>query len=73
MSSLSQTPNRSSHSGLRPVWCAHGTTRTGTSRGCPKLNLQVRTDNTDALGFYAALGYSADAAVSLGKRLIPDS
>jgi ribosomal protein S18 acetylase RimI-like enzyme len=44
-----------------------------TAAGCPKLNLQVRTDNTDALGFYAALGYSADAAVSLGKRLIPDS
>lgn len=41
--------------------------------GCPKLNLQVRSDNTDALGFYAALGYSVDAAVSLGKRLIPDA
>jgi hypothetical protein len=33
----------------------------------------VRSDNTDALGFYAALGYSVDAAVSLSKRLIPDS
>jgi ribosomal protein S18 acetylase RimI-like enzyme len=41
--------------------------------GCPKLNLQVRSDNTDALGFSAALGYSVDAAVSLGKRLIPDT
>lgn len=44
-----------------------------TAVGCPKLNLQVRSDNTDALGFYAALGYSVDAAVSLGKRLIPDA
>lgn len=44
-----------------------------TAAGCPKLNLQVRSDNTDALGFYAALGYSVDAAVSLGKRLIPDT
>ncbi len=41
-------------------------------RGCPKLNLQVRNDNTDALGFYAAIGYGQDAAVSLGKRLIQD-
>ncbi len=40
--------------------------------GCPKLNLQVRADNTAAFAFYAALGYSQDAAVSLGKRLIPD-
>lgn len=41
-------------------------------RGCPKLNLQVRQDNQAALGFYSALGYGQDAAVSLGKRLIPD-
>ncbi|WAB80433.1 GNAT family acetyltransferase [Microcella daejeonensis] len=43
-----------------------------TALGCPKLNLQVRADNEEALGFYAALGYSPDAAVSLGKRLIVD-
>ncbi|CAN5302745.1 GNAT family acetyltransferase [soil metagenome] len=43
-----------------------------TERGCPKLNLQVRSDNEQALEFYRALGYGADAAVSLGKRLIPD-
>jgi ribosomal protein S18 acetylase RimI-like enzyme len=42
------------------------------ARGCPKLNLQVRTDNAEALGFYAALGYAQDAVVSLGKRLIVD-
>lgn len=40
--------------------------------GCPKLSLQVRDTNTQALGFYEALGYKIDAAISLGKRLIPD-
>jgi len=40
--------------------------------GCPKLNLQVRETNVDVLAFYKALGYKRDAAVSLGKRLIPD-
>lgn len=42
------------------------------ARGCPKVNLQVRGDNTDALAFYAAIGYGVDDAVSLGKRLIAD-
>lgn len=41
--------------------------------GCPKINLQVRDGNDEALGFYAALGYTVDPVVSLGKRLIPDS
>lgn len=40
--------------------------------GCPKLSLQVRTSNTQALSFYEALGYNVDAAVSMGKRLISD-
>lgn len=40
--------------------------------GCPKVNLQVREGNADALAFYAELGFAIDAAVSLGKRLIPD-
>ena len=43
-----------------------------TLRGCPKLNLQLRTDNVAALGFYRALGYVEDDAVCLGKRLIVD-
>lgn len=42
------------------------------SRGCPKLNLQVRSTNPEALGFYRALGYKVDEVVSLGKRLIAD-
>ncbi|WP_394552448.1 GNAT family acetyltransferase [Agromyces sp. MMS24-JH15] len=41
-------------------------------RGCPKLNLQVRSSNTAVIDFYRRLGYEPDAAVSLGKRLIPD-
>ena len=42
------------------------------ARGCPKLSLQVRADNTEAIDFYRALGYKVDAAISMGKRLIPD-
>jgi len=42
-------------------------------RGCPKLNLQVRTSNTEAVEFYRKLGYSQDEVMSFGRRLIPDS
>jgi ribosomal protein S18 acetylase RimI-like enzyme len=41
-------------------------------RGCPKLNLQVRTGNTEAIGFYKAIGYNMDEVISMGKRLIED-
>jgi ribosomal protein S18 acetylase RimI-like enzyme len=40
--------------------------------GCPKINLQVRDSNREALAFYARLGYAVDAAVSMGKRLESD-
>lgn len=40
--------------------------------GCPKLSLQVRSSNADAIAFYRALGYLQDDVVSLGKRLIFD-
>lgn len=40
--------------------------------GCPKLNLQVRAGNLDAIAFYRRLGYDVEEIVSLGKRLIPD-
>lgn len=43
-----------------------------TERGCPKLNLQVRTSNLDVLAFYRKLGYVQDEVISLGKRLIHD-
>lgn len=42
-------------------------------RGCPKLNLQVRRSNGEAIDFYKHLGYAEDESVSLGKRLIADS
>jgi ribosomal protein S18 acetylase RimI-like enzyme len=41
-------------------------------RGCPKINLLVRSSNTGVLEFYRKLGYGQDEAVSLGRRLIPD-
>jgi len=40
--------------------------------GCPKVNVQVRSSNSEVLAFYRHLGYSQDEAVSLGKRLIRD-
>jgi ribosomal protein S18 acetylase RimI-like enzyme len=43
-----------------------------TERGCPKLNLLVRSSNAGVLAFYRALGYVQDEALSLGKRLIHD-
>ncbi len=42
-------------------------------RGCPKVNLLVRSSNTDTLGFYRRLGFTQDDVVSLGRRLIPDN
>lgn len=41
-------------------------------RGCPKLNLLVRSSNAEIIEFYRKLGYVQDEAVSLGKRLIHD-
>ncbi|MFL0804041.1 MAG: GNAT family acetyltransferase [Agarilytica sp.] len=43
------------------------------SKGCPKINLQVRETNTQVLGFYAAIGYGNDNVVGLGKRLELDT
>ncbi|CAH2779705.1 MAG: Acetyltransferase YpeA [uncultured Paraburkholderia sp.] len=40
-----------------------------TALGCPKLNLQVLSAKSEVRAFYEALGYRADAVVSLGKRL----
>ena len=38
--------------------------------GCPKINLQVRETNPEAIDFYHRLGFTNDEVVSLGKRLI---
>jgi hypothetical protein len=40
--------------------------------GCPKVNLQVRTSNADAIEFYRRIGFAMDDVVSLGKRLEHD-
>jgi ribosomal protein S18 acetylase RimI-like enzyme len=37
--------------------------------GCPKINLQVRLENTAVHAFYAAIGFDVDETVSMGKRL----
>jgi ribosomal protein S18 acetylase RimI-like enzyme len=42
------------------------------SLGCPKTDLQVRKDNLQAVAFYDSIGYSEDAVVSMGRRLVPD-
>ena len=58
--------------GLARQLMAEGEARL-TALGCPKLSLQLRTDNPQAAAFYTRLGYGQDAAVSFGKRLIADS
>lgn len=37
--------------------------------GCPKINIQVRSDNQTAIAFYKRLGFGQDDVLSLGKRL----
>jgi ribosomal protein S18 acetylase RimI-like enzyme len=40
--------------------------------GCPKVNLQIRSGNAQAMAFYTGLGFSVDDVVSMGKRLEND-
>jgi ribosomal protein S18 acetylase RimI-like enzyme len=40
--------------------------------GCAKINLQLRTDNRDAIAFYQRIGFGEDAVLSMGKRLSRD-
>jgi ribosomal protein S18 acetylase RimI-like enzyme len=42
-------------------------------RGCPKLNVLVRTSNAEVSAFYCKLGYAQDDVIGLGKRLIHDA
>ena len=42
------------------------------AKGCPKINLQVRTMNAEAVAFYRSLGFAVDDVTSLGKRLERD-
>ena len=46
--------------------------KTLVDRGCPKINLQIRADNKEAINFYNAVGYDEDEVISYGKRLIED-
>jgi ribosomal protein S18 acetylase RimI-like enzyme len=40
--------------------------------GCPKINLQIRRENREAVAFYERIGFGEDAVISLGKRLQQD-
>jgi ribosomal protein S18 acetylase RimI-like enzyme len=42
------------------------------ARGCPKLNIQVRTSNPEVLAFFRRIGFVDDEVVSLGRRLVVD-
>jgi ribosomal protein S18 acetylase RimI-like enzyme len=42
------------------------------SKGCPKINLQVRETNKAVIEFYQSLGYTNDHVIGLGKRLEED-
>lgn len=42
------------------------------SLGCPKINLQVRTANSEAIEFYKRIGFKEDDVLSFGKRLESD-
>lgn len=44
-----------------------------TEAGCPKINLQIRASNEQAVAFYRRIGYAPDEAICFGKRLIPDA
>ena len=41
-------------------------------KGCPKINLQVRSTNKAVIAFYQSLGYADDHVIGLGKRLEDD-
>ena len=40
--------------------------------GCPKINLQVRNTNPEAMEFYKKIGFNVDPVTSMGKRLVND-
>ncbi len=42
------------------------------SKGCPKINLQIRNTNASVMGFYESIGFATDAVTGMGKRLIVD-
>jgi ribosomal protein S18 acetylase RimI-like enzyme len=40
--------------------------------GCPKINLQVRSTNSEVIEFYQRIGFVLEDVVNLGKRLEED-
>jgi ribosomal protein S18 acetylase RimI-like enzyme len=40
--------------------------------GCSKINLQVRSTNSQAIEFYRRIGFAVDDVMSMGKRLESD-
>lgn len=42
------------------------------SLGCPKINLQVRSSNSEVISFYETMGYSVEPVIGLGKRLVAE-
>jgi hypothetical protein len=40
--------------------------------GCPKINLQVRSGNSDALAFHERIGSYTEDVASMGKRIVDD-
>lgn len=42
------------------------------AEGCPKINLQIRDTNRDAIAFYESLGFKTDSVVSMGRRLVDE-
>jgi ribosomal protein S18 acetylase RimI-like enzyme len=59
------------YSGLGRRMMAEAETRL-QAIGCPKINLQVRSTNSNVIEFYRKIGYKIDDVVSLGKRLESD-
>jgi len=50
----------------------HHAERLLKNRGCPKINLQVRANNSAVIAFYKKIGFMEDGVISLGKRLLDD-
>jgi ribosomal protein S18 acetylase RimI-like enzyme len=40
--------------------------------GCPKINLQIRAENTGVIEFYNNVGFKIEDRVSMRKRLVDD-
>lgn len=40
--------------------------------GCPKINIQIRTGNTEVIEFYRRVGFKPEDVVSMGRRLESD-